>query len=63
MIVLIFFTDPEKLDFPLLKKPLHFYKDRSEAPKMFQDTVKIIEAADAYLASSPVPQRRDWGRG
>ena len=37
------------LNFPLLKKPLHFYKDQSEAPQLLRDTGKIIEAADAYV--------------
>ena len=41
--------DPEVLDLPLLKKPYHFYKDPLEAPKVLQDTVKIIEAADAFV--------------
>ena len=41
--------DPEVLDLPLLKKPLHFYQKRSDAPKVLQDTVKHIEAADAFL--------------
>ena len=41
--------DPEVLDLPLLKKPLHFYQNRSDAPKVLQDTVKHIEAADAFV--------------
>lgn len=44
-----FILDPDKLNFPLLKKPIHFFKDRAEAPKLLQDTVKIIEAADAFI--------------
>lgn len=43
------FPDPEQLDLPLLKKPIHFYKDRTQAPKVLQDTVKVIEAADAFV--------------
>ncbi len=42
-------TDPEELDLPLLRKALHFYKDRSEAPKVLQDTNKLIEDADCFV--------------
>ena len=42
-------SDPEVLDLPLLKKPLHFFKDRSEAPKVLQDTNKLLEAADCFV--------------
>ncbi|XP_019856359.1 PREDICTED: LOW QUALITY PROTEIN: uncharacterized protein LOC100635930 [Amphimedon queenslandica] len=41
--------DPEVLGLPLLKKPLHFYEDRTQAPQVLQDTVKVIEAADVYM--------------
>lgn len=41
--------DPEELDLPLLKKAFHFYKDPLDAPKVLQDTVKVIESADAYV--------------
>ena len=40
------------LDLPLLKKPYHFYKERSEAPKVLQDTNKIIAEADAFVVVS-----------
>lgn len=40
------------LDLPLLKKPLHFYKDRSEAPKVLRDANKLIEEADAFVIIS-----------
>lgn len=40
------------LDLPVLKKPLHFYKDRSEAPKVLQDTDKMIKEADAFVIVS-----------
>ena len=45
-------TDPEVLDLPLLKKPYHFYKDRSEAPKVLQETNQIIADADAFIIVS-----------
>ena len=45
-------TDPEVLDLPLLKKPLHFYKDRSEAPQVLRDTNKAIVDADAFVIIS-----------
>ncbi|KAK3585407.1 hypothetical protein CHS0354_020120 [Potamilus streckersoni] len=41
--------DPIELDLPLLKKPLHFYKDLSEAPKKLKDCNDQIKAADAFL--------------
>ena len=41
--------DPEVLDLPLLKKPLHFYKNPQEAPQVLQDTNKIIVDADAFM--------------
>ncbi len=44
--------DPQVLDLPLLKKPLHFYKDRTEAPKVLQDTDKLIREADAFVLVS-----------
>lgn len=37
------------LDLPLLKKPLHFYSDRTQAPQVLQDTNKVIAAADAFV--------------
>ena len=42
-------ADPEVLDLPLLKKPFHFYKDKSEAPKVLQDTNQLIADADALV--------------
>ncbi len=42
-------TDPEVLDLPLLKKPLHFYKDRTQAPQLLQDTNQILVDADAFV--------------
>lgn len=32
-----------------MKKPFHFYKDRSEAPKVLQETNKLIEDADCFV--------------
>lgn len=37
------------LDLPLLKKPYHFYQDKSQAPQVLQDTNKLIAEADAFL--------------
>ena len=42
-------ADPDVLDLPLLRKPLHFYKDQSEAPAVLRDTNQIITAADAFV--------------
>lgn len=41
--------DPDVLDLPLLKKPYHFYQDRSQAPEVLQSTNKLIEEADALV--------------
>lgn len=41
--------DPDVLDLPLLKKAFHFYKDPLEAPKVLQETNKVIEEADAFM--------------
>ena len=41
--------DPEVLGLPLLKKPIHFYKNPTEAPQILQDTLKLIEDADAFV--------------
>ena len=41
--------DPEVLDLPLLKKPVHFYKSPSEAPNVLQDSLKVIQDADAFV--------------
>lgn len=37
------------MDLPVLKKPYHFYQDKSQAPKVLQDTNKLIAEADAYI--------------
>ena len=42
-------ADPEVLDLPLVKKPYHFYQDKSKAPQVLQDTNKRIVAADAII--------------
>lgn len=41
--------DPEELDLPLLKMPIHFYQDRSQIPKVLLDCEAKLEAADAFL--------------
>ena len=52
LIILIIFTDPLVMDFPLLSKPLHFYRDQSEAPEWLRVAGKKILDADAYLVVS-----------
>ena len=37
------------LDLPLIKKPLHFYKDRSEAPQVLHDVDKLIRECDGFV--------------
>ena len=34
---LLLFPDPEVLKLPILIKPLHFYKDRSQAPAILRE--------------------------
>ena len=45
---LFVFPDPATMDIPLLKQPLHFYRDRSEAPQILRDTNALIEQTDAF---------------
>ena len=44
-----FCTDPDVMDLPLLKKPYHFYQDKTQAPQILQDTNKLIAEADGYV--------------
>lgn len=41
--------DPEEIDLPLMKKPLHFYKDRTQAPKVLIDCECKLKEADAFI--------------
>lgn len=41
--------DPEVLDLPLLKTPIHFYKSPTDAPKVLQDALQVIKDADAFV--------------
>jgi len=41
--------DPEKLGLPLLKQPLQFYPDPSQAPQQLRDLNEKIKAADVYI--------------
>ncbi|KAL4217900.1 hypothetical protein ACF0H5_022639 [Mactra antiquata] len=44
--------DPGVMKFDMLKKPLHFYKDRSEAPEWLQEANEQIKKADGFLLIS-----------
>jgi len=44
--------DPLELDFPLLKKPLQFYKDRSEAPALLLECDQKVQEADGFVIVS-----------
>ena len=46
-------TDPRDMKFEVLKQPLHFYRDQTEAPQWLQDAGKVVADADAYLIISP----------
>ncbi|XP_071942557.1 FMN-dependent NADPH-azoreductase-like [Antedon mediterranea] len=43
------FMDAQELNLPLLKKPLHFYKNPSEAPPLLVDLGNRIKEADGYV--------------
>jgi len=45
--------DPEDYNLPMLKQPLHFYRDPSEAPAVLHTMNKMIMEADAYLIVTP----------
>ena len=45
-------VDPLVMDIGPLHKPLHFYKDRSQAPKVLIDANQKILEADAFLMVS-----------
>eukprot|EP00794_Sanderia_malayensis_P008798 gene8798-9739_t len=44
--------DPEDYDIPLLKQPLHFYRDPSKAPAILHQLNDTIKNADAYIIVS-----------
>ena len=44
--------DAQELNFPILTKPLHFYKDQSEAPSILQKSRDTIKSADCFLVVS-----------
>lgn len=44
--------DPVEMNFPILTKPLHFYKDRTQAPKALIEANEQLKAADAFLLIS-----------
>ncbi|XP_045181307.2 uncharacterized protein LOC123540385 isoform X2 [Mercenaria mercenaria] len=44
--------DPAEMNLDLLKKPLHFYKDKSTAPKTLLEANEDIKNADAFLLVS-----------
>ena len=45
-------TDPLELKLPLLEKPLHFYKDQTEAPQILQECGQKVREADAFVVVS-----------
>ena len=44
--------DPEDLGLPVLRQPLHFYKDPTQAPEILHKINKKIKEADAYILIS-----------
>ena len=49
MYIRILLADPNEIKLPLLEKAYHHYKDRTQAPKILQETNQIIADADAYV--------------
>ena len=45
-------VDPLEIPFPMLKMPLHFYPDPSQAPSYLLEVNERIKAADAYVLVS-----------
>lgn len=43
------FSDPEIVDVPLLKRPLHFYTSRNRATTVLRRFNDQVKAADAYV--------------
>lgn len=41
--------DPMEMQFPVIQTPLHFYKDKSEAPKWMVEAEQRIRDADGYV--------------
>lgn len=41
--------DPVEMRFPMLEKPLHWYRDRSQAPEWLVEADKKLQAADAIV--------------
>ncbi|XP_014680187.1 PREDICTED: uncharacterized protein LOC106820158 [Priapulus caudatus] len=46
------FADPLEMKFPLLFKPLHFYRDKSEVPEWLRRANQQILDADCYVIVS-----------
>lgn len=44
--------DPVELPFPLLEKPLHWYRDASQIPPWMTEVLRKIKEADAYVVVS-----------
>ena len=41
--------DPIEMDFPVLRQPLHFIRDRSQAPQWMIDADQDIQKADGFV--------------
>jgi len=46
------FTDPLEMPAPMLAKPLHHYRDRSEAPDWLREADRKLSEADAVVVVS-----------
>lgn len=44
--------DPEEFQLPVLKQPLHFYRDPTKAPDILHKLNKKVQEADAYVIIS-----------
>ena len=52
-----FVTGPDSMDIPFVKKPVHYYTDRSLAPEWLRDAEKRLETCDGFIYFCPQVNR------
>ncbi|XP_075264186.1 uncharacterized protein LOC142356102 isoform X1 [Convolutriloba macropyga] len=48
---------PDSMDIPFVKKPVHYYSDRSQAPEWLRDAEKKLETCDGFIYLCPEVNR------
>ena len=48
-----FVVAPSDMEVPFVKKPVHHYSDRSEAPEWLRDAEKKLETCDGFVFLCP----------